>query len=171
MSAEELRAGDVVKSFAGVNGIVETVEVEALAVPVKVYNFEVEDWHTYFVGECFTLVHNDCANKTNVGRKGALREAKRDAGIPMAEQPYDVRRNPMREAEFEGGHVVKDSNGHVIMTREYYYKNQDGNTIVIQDHSAGHIKGEQGSHFNVRPDYNTRNGHVPGTQDHYPYRK
>ncbi|WP_242825982.1 polymorphic toxin-type HINT domain-containing protein, partial [Clostridium tunisiense] len=28
--------------------------------PVKVYNFEVEDWHTYFVSEIGVLVHNKC---------------------------------------------------------------------------------------------------------------
>lgn len=28
--------------------------------PIKVYNFEVEDFHTYFVGESSVLVHNDC---------------------------------------------------------------------------------------------------------------
>ena len=26
--------------------------------PVKIYNFEVEDWHTYFVSESGILVHN-----------------------------------------------------------------------------------------------------------------
>ncbi|WP_408072004.1 polymorphic toxin-type HINT domain-containing protein [Butyrivibrio sp. JL13D10] len=28
--------------------------------PVKVYNFEVEDWHTYYVSEKGVLVHNSC---------------------------------------------------------------------------------------------------------------
>ncbi|QIH76134.1 hypothetical protein GTN31_07145 [Macrococcoides canis] len=26
----------------------------------EVYNFEVEDYHTYFVGNVCVLVHNDC---------------------------------------------------------------------------------------------------------------
>ena len=37
--------------------------------PIKVYNFEVEDFHTYFVGECGVLVHNDC----NTGKYKELR--------------------------------------------------------------------------------------------------
>ena len=32
-----------------------------LETPVKVYNFEVEDFHTYYVGESSVLVHNDCS--------------------------------------------------------------------------------------------------------------
>ena len=39
---------------------VEWVQHEILESPVKVYNFEVEDFHTYFVGECGVLVHNEC---------------------------------------------------------------------------------------------------------------
>lgn len=104
-------------------------------------------------------------------RKGAFKKAKRDAGISVSQQPYDVKYEPMRSAEYEGGHIIKDDNGNIIMTREYYFKNNSGETIVIQDHSAGHEKGGQGSHFNIRPEYNTRTGHVPGTQDHYPFEK
>ncbi len=34
------------------------VKDEVLKKPVKVYNFEVEDWHTYFVSEMDVFVHN-----------------------------------------------------------------------------------------------------------------
>ena len=37
------------------------VFVEQLNAPVTVYNFEVEDWHTYFVGADKILVHNKCS--------------------------------------------------------------------------------------------------------------
>jgi len=40
--------------------VVEFVQHEILETPVKVYNFEVEDFHTYFVGESSVLVHNTC---------------------------------------------------------------------------------------------------------------
>ncbi|WP_337670437.1 polymorphic toxin-type HINT domain-containing protein [Ruminococcus bicirculans (ex Wegman et al. 2014)] len=39
---------------------VEWVQHEILESPLKVYNFEVEEFHTYFVGECGVLVHNEC---------------------------------------------------------------------------------------------------------------
>ena len=34
---------------------------EILEAPVAVYNFEVEGFHTYFVGETSVLVHNRCS--------------------------------------------------------------------------------------------------------------
>jgi len=38
--------------------LVENTKVEILKEPVKVYNFQVEDFHTYYVGENGILVHN-----------------------------------------------------------------------------------------------------------------
>lgn len=38
--------------------IIEAIEVEKLAVPQTTYNFEVADFHTYFVGENPVCVHN-----------------------------------------------------------------------------------------------------------------
>ena len=47
--------------------VVEWVQHEILENPVAVYNFEVEDFHTYYVGNNGgVLVHNDCdAKKIN----------------------------------------------------------------------------------------------------------
>ena len=45
--------------------VVEWVQHELLEEPIHVYNFEVEDFHTYFVGECGVLVHNDCTFEGN----------------------------------------------------------------------------------------------------------
>ena len=42
---------------------VTDLELEKLAEPITVYNLEVEDFHTYFVGEYGVLVHNaGCLN-------------------------------------------------------------------------------------------------------------
>ena len=38
--------------------LLESTEIELTAEPTKVYNFQVEDFHTYFVGECGVWVHN-----------------------------------------------------------------------------------------------------------------
>ena len=56
--AGELKAGDVLRLNTGELKTVEKVEIEVFDKPVKVYNFEVEDWHTYFVTEQGILVHN-----------------------------------------------------------------------------------------------------------------
>ena len=46
--------------------IVELVQHEILEAPIAVYNFEVEDFHTYYVGESSVLVHNMCAKKADI---------------------------------------------------------------------------------------------------------
>ena len=58
--AGSLKAGDVLVLSNGELVTVEWVQHEILESPVKVYNFEVEDYHTYFVGENGVLVHNMC---------------------------------------------------------------------------------------------------------------
>lgn len=174
VSAINLREGDIVETMDGPAQITKIVKVRHEE-KVPTYNLHVKEWASYFVGEARVYVHNGKGDhgkvKPSVGRKGAFREAKRDAGIPNSQQPYDVQKAPMRAAEHEGGHVITDSNGKPIMTREYYFKNNKGETVIIQDHSAGHLKGGQGSHFNVRPPENLRTGKVPGTKAHYPFRK
>ena len=61
-AACQLRAGDRLQLVNGEYTIVEQVQHEILEAPVKVYNFEVEDFHTYYVGEESVLVHNKCGS-------------------------------------------------------------------------------------------------------------
>ncbi len=42
--------------------IIEAIQVEELETPETTYNFEVEDFHTYYVTESKVLVHNMCYN-------------------------------------------------------------------------------------------------------------
>lgn len=58
--AKDLKPGDQILLLEGITGKVEEVFKEELTEPVKVYNFEVKDYHTYFVGEQGVLVHNSC---------------------------------------------------------------------------------------------------------------
>ena len=68
VSAEDLRAGDVLVNVNGKRVIVEQVQHEILDSPVKVYNFEVADNHTYFVGDGDGMaVHNSACSKKDVG--------------------------------------------------------------------------------------------------------
>ena len=168
VAAGDLKIGDVLYTVDCDTVEVTDIEIEKFTEPIVVYNLEVADFHTYFVGECRVMVHNECQLPS---KKAALRQAKRDADIPMTQQPERVENVPMREAEYAGGHVIKDESGHIIMTKEYHYRDIYNNEIVIQDHSAGHIKGGQGPHYNVRPGNKTRTGTVPGTKDHYPFRR
>ena len=60
-NASDLKVGDKVRLEDGTTGIVEKAKHAALDNPVTVYNFEVEDFHTYYVSEQKVLVHNTCA--------------------------------------------------------------------------------------------------------------
>ncbi|QDH64245.1 RHS repeat-associated core domain-containing protein [Pseudomonas azotoformans] len=119
-----------------------------------------------------------------VSRKGAFREAKRDANIPTSQQP-DVfidagsgakkQYNTVKMSDINEKTIL-DNSGKPIKTRVYQYTRADGSKILIQDHSAGHNfgaqngAGDQGSHFNLRPIDTPRTGKVPGTKDHYPFK-
>ena len=68
VDAGNLIEGDTILLANGEEAKVEKVEVEFLTEPVMVYNFEVKDWHCYFVGEAGVLVHNgSCANASGAG--------------------------------------------------------------------------------------------------------
>ena len=54
-------AGDVLRLQDGQKTKIIDTRIEKLDVPVNVYNFEVADWHTYFVGTDKILVHNKCS--------------------------------------------------------------------------------------------------------------
>ena len=64
-AACELSAGDILVSVNGEYVVVEKIQHEILETPITVYNFEVEDFHTYYVSDCCVLVHNTCVVKEN----------------------------------------------------------------------------------------------------------
>ena len=58
--AGNLRAGDILVTLNGEYVVLEQVQHEILEAPVATYNFEVEGFHTYYVGENDIFVHNKC---------------------------------------------------------------------------------------------------------------
>ena len=69
----KLRAGDILVMQNGKFITVEKVQHEILETPITVYNFEVADFHTYYVGKNAVLVHNTCGRNSSsrgVGGKG-----------------------------------------------------------------------------------------------------
>jgi hypothetical protein len=100
--AKDLRAGDKLLNVNGDVVIVEWVQHEILENPITVYNFEVADYHTYFVAQNinapiqeFVLVHNKCtvkfyeANRVSEGvQQGA--ELTRKQAINVARKGNDV---------------------------------------------------------------------------------
>lgn len=60
MKAGDLKTGDELRSTDGSARTVSHVKTIPLTTPLKVYNFEVTDFHTYFVSNENILVHNKC---------------------------------------------------------------------------------------------------------------
>ena len=77
IEAEQLCVGDRLQLLDGSYVIIEQVQYELLEIPVTVYNFEVEDFHTYFITDSSILVHNKC-----VAREGKLRADVKAGGDP-----------------------------------------------------------------------------------------
>ena len=59
-NADELTLEDELWLLDKRNKSIFSLELEPQTQPVKVYNFEVAEWHTYFVGMWMMLVHNLC---------------------------------------------------------------------------------------------------------------
>ncbi len=64
--AAHLRAGDILVLVNGEYVVVERVQHEILEAPILVYNFQVEDFHTYYVSNAGVLVHNACGKPLKV---------------------------------------------------------------------------------------------------------
>jgi RHS repeat-associated protein len=85
-------------------------------------------------------------------KNSQLTQLKKDARIPKSQPAEKVEKVKMT-----------DANGQTV-------KRDDGNKVVIQDHSAGHkdFTGDASKpHLNVRPAAGTKTGTVNGTKSHY----
>ena len=65
LSAGTLTENDKLRCSDGTILNINKIEIKLLENSIKVYNFEVEDWHNYFVGKSRVLVHNSCSKTTN----------------------------------------------------------------------------------------------------------
>ena len=115
VEAKDLKIGDQVLLASGEKAAIENVTKEKLETPVKVYNFGVADWHTYFVAGIGVLVHNDCtANGT--GYSGKLpSQGKVNANINGA---------PKVDAGKQGKHVP--GHGNNVPTKSQWPEGQNG---------------------------------------------
>ena len=73
VNASDLAPNDIVYTKDWNTATVKSVNLLELDEPVEVFNFEVEDCHTYFVGDKFILVHNSC--RSNAVKKAWKNEA------------------------------------------------------------------------------------------------
>lgn len=67
VGAGDLYIGDKLLDAEGNTLVLEDIKTETLTEPVKVFNFKVDEFHTYHVGENNILVHNTCRKPTSGG--------------------------------------------------------------------------------------------------------
>ena len=77
VKAKDLRAGDILCTVDGDYVVVEQVQHEILESPVNVYNFSVEDNHTYFVGKNGVGVHNGGCGDNSVKPEATVEGSKK----------------------------------------------------------------------------------------------
>lgn len=111
--------------YNGEKVVVEEVQHEILESPVKVYNFEVADYHTYFVGETGVLVHNNCEleipNEYTQDANGRYHRANgqfasnEEVGLPSTKKPTNTTHgNSLDNPNTNYGYGLIDRNGNVI---------------------------------------------------------
>lgn len=79
ITAGSLDVGDLVYCLDGTVQTIEHVTVNNHDKPVKVYNFTVENDHTYFVGKSKILVHNTCDTITDIQKQNWRNDAGKEA--------------------------------------------------------------------------------------------
>ncbi len=139
VEAGSLVVGDKLLLYSGKIVTISGIKNETLAKPVKVYNFEVEGWHTYFVSEQSVLVHNSCQIKTvedilkdasplsekrfatQLGKSGGYNQALKDFNSMGL---TDIRDIP-------GGKVGKLPDGRTVNVRSY--SSETSPTLEIYD--------------------------------------
>ena len=83
VNAGELAIGDELLDSNCNVILVENFDVELTDKPVTVYNFQVEDYHTYHVSGLGVLVHN----ASNEYKTKTVRTAKKKKKIPIVDKP------------------------------------------------------------------------------------
>lgn len=78
-SAKEIRKGDKIVKFSNLYCEVSDIKISTYPNSIDVYNFEVEDWHNYFVGYENLLVHNTCQVKQSSAIKRAVKKLSHEA--------------------------------------------------------------------------------------------
>ena len=96
----QLRAGDILVLVNGEYVIVEQVQHEILEAPVATYNFEVQDFHTYYVGKSAVLVHNLCNNPGGRHGGNAHRQKINDVKSSLEKKGWKV---SVRESRVDVG--------------------------------------------------------------------
>ena len=112
-SAVDLRAGDILVMLNGEYVVVEQVQHELLESPETTYNFEVEDYHTYYVGKYSILAHNACDNLKKISTDGEARKVASQLGYsPTKEISHGQKVFVNPKASSKMRYIARDVDSH-----------------------------------------------------------
>ena len=129
--AKDLKVHDKLELLDGGEAFVDAISFEKLVNPVRVYNFEVEDFHTYFVGEAKILVHNMCAGSpTSSNKKYGHYEIDYSDGTKYIGKGSEARMNvSARQHMYEDGHRVRS------VIRKAWYPSVSNDMAFIDEYN------------------------------------
>ena len=90
-----LQEGYELKCLDGRKETITGIRVEWLEEPAEVYNFEVADYHTYYVGDGDVLVHNTCSKVGGKDGSSNVDVNKRTLLGALKDAPVEYRKNPV----------------------------------------------------------------------------
>ena len=129
IKAGELIVGDELLDLNGNVLLVENFDVELTDKPVKVYNFQVEDFHTYHVSGLGVLVHN-AGDYSNLKDSKYVGEGKK---FTKAQKRQIIQENMRRN----GGKIKSDMSGKELVPATQSKLNVTPDPLEVQ---IDHIK-------------------------------
>lgn len=107
--AKNLKANEKLLFSDGKEVIIEKKEIEILTQAETTYNFEVADFHTYYVGNLSILCHNRCKLAKNMEKAGTKFKPDEDA--------HHLYPNQFREKFKEIGIEIDDAANGIVMNK------------------------------------------------------
>ena len=145
IKAGELIVGDELLDVNGNILLVENFAIELTEKPVTVYNFQVEDFHTYHVGCFYVLVHNADYNQTP---KEIM--AERTKGLDTREHPskykqISAKEKSRLESKVRDRTITKDEYKKLEWNKKISAKRQDAVNEFWDQEQIRLQKGENGT--------------------------
>ena len=145
--ASELKIGDKLRSVSGDIYEVTNTEVEHFAIPIKVYNFEVEDWHTYAVSEVGVVVHNSKVCGVSASNEQTTEQPSEPQPNTGAAQTTTAQHGTVGEGGRNSAGLV--TGGENLSDAKRMMHGSQGNAGVVPKEIADKMRGKQFSSFDA----------------------
>ncbi|MBN7773730.1 polymorphic toxin-type HINT domain-containing protein [Clostridium aminobutyricum] len=138
VEAKDLQVADVLELANGKTAKVEALKIENLETPIKVYNFEVQGWHTYYVSDSEVLVHNTGTNPCGIASKGVNKTERKlvpNDGKHQGASRGDVSADPFWNNKTVGQKSLNSA--YSSTNTKQLYNVQDGKLVKFQPDNQG----------------------------------